>query len=248
MGKFDWGRAALFGPIGGATGWLEGGDDEEMQVPEFEEDPLFREKLDYIDEFTKGILEGDLPEYYKPIGEFGGEEFENMLGMTNRDIQRGVTEDAARRGSRGGAASTAIARATGDASTQARYADYTRAIENRKSLLGTGLQGQQYVAGGAFDFMGLKNQYNLNKFGIESNLQAQEDAAQGDFLGSLLSAGVTAAGLFTGNPMLAASGASGFLGSMQSQPSASSPVTGQAIYQGQNFNTRSSPLLADFGI
>lgn len=147
----------------------------------------------------KGLLKGKPNDYYKPIGEIGSTQFNDLLRMVNRDITTGVNENLAKRGvTRGGIGAAAIGRATGDASTKLRYDDMLRAIKGREFLLGTGLDTIQSTRNAGLTYGGQKNEYNLNKEKLalmREKIAAEQDASNAGMLGNLFGS----VGGFAGN-------------------------------------------------
>ncbi len=185
--------------IGAGSGGLYG----DMEIPEYYEDPDYRETQDYLKEFGMDITKGDIPDYYKGIGESGGEEFENMLGLTNRDITQSTSEALAKSGrARGGQLAASSAQAIGDSSVKARYEDYNRAMTGKQNLLTTGI-GVTESARSAGQTEGSNvNAHNMGAYNAaitERNYQAIEqekaDAATGSMIGTVVSTGL---GAFSG--------------------------------------------------
>ena len=83
----------LFSFIGDLFG---GGDDESalegFKLPEFFEDPIFKETQEFLKDFGINILKGDIPEFFRSLGETGSKEFEDVLALTKRDIQESALE------------------------------------------------------------------------------------------------------------------------------------------------------------
>lgn len=139
-----------------------------IDVPDFWKDPYVDKTQDKLFDFGVGAMEGDLPDTYQPLIEFGSQPFEDMLGMKNRDIVSGITESAAKRGlGRGLNISPAISKAVADSSTAARYSDYTNTLANMKSILGLGVDTVEGVRSGALTNQSQKNSYELQKAGLD---------------------------------------------------------------------------------
>jgi len=178
---------SLFGGKGDSN--LEG-----FKLPDYYESDIFNDIQDYLKGYGTGMLEGDVPDYYKGIGETGSQEFEDMLAMTNRDISQSVTEAMAKSGrARGGALPVAVSKAVGDASTKARYGDYERSLEGKKYLMNTGLETTTGVRNAAFNEQSLKNQFNLSRSGLDlkqrgylDDLDLQIGGMQGEGIGSFI--------------------------------------------------------------
>jgi len=222
----------LWGLAGGAGGFglskLLGNKNTkqtELQIdlPSFYEDPYYKKTQDYLYPFGTNMLAGNVPDYYKPIGEWGGTELENLLGLTRRDVTNAVNENLTRRNiSRGGLGASVIAKTMADTTTKARWDDYMRAIQGRQYLLGMGLNTVQGVGSSALNFMGQKNQFELNKAGLASDIEkynaaieaqrkAQQDAMWSQILSSAIGAAGTIGGFMIGGPVGA--GIGGSLGS-----------------------------------
>lgn len=160
-------------------------------MPEFYEDPMFKGSQEKLFPFYSGILEGDVPDYYKPIGESGGKEFEDILGLTQRDVTRGVTEDFARRKVRGARGGDIIGRIMGDITKKMRWEDYSRAIKGRESLLGVGTKGLEGVRGAGLQIGGQKNQFNVWQAEMEAQKKAEENKMWANIIESVIGGGVT---------------------------------------------------------
>lgn len=171
------------------------------KLPDFYDDPLYKSSNDTLNNYGMGILQGQVPDFYKMIGQQGSPELENVIGMTNRDISRSALEAAAKTGARGAGVSSAIAKATADNSTKLRWQDMLRSIDDKKWLFGTGLDTIGGVRNSAFDFMNAKNSFNLNRTGLETDqaklIQADKDRKSAAWA-SILSAGLGAAGTIGG--------------------------------------------------
>ena len=191
QGRF-WGD--LF--MGGGLGLFGGGNEEEEYrppPPNFYEDADFRTGQDYMMGMGTDIMRGDIPEYYRPIGETNSPQFEAMLGKSNRDVMQSTSEALAKGGrARGGQLAASTAGAVADNSINARYDDYERAMSGRIGLLGVG----SGMVGGARD-AGLKQQGNVNEYNwkqydekmgwymYDEGLQREEDDAKGKMYGSI---------------------------------------------------------------
>jgi hypothetical protein len=176
---------------------------ESIKMPEYYEDPDYRETQDYLKKYGMDIMSGQIPDYYKPIGETGSKEFEDMLGLTTRDIQKSASEAMALQGrGRGGALPAVTASAIADASTKARYGDYTRSLEGKGFLFNQGRGITEGVRGAGQTEGARKNQFNLSIVDKQMEQQsyldkyeAQQDAELGDLIGTIASAGI---GAYTG--------------------------------------------------
>lgn len=174
-----------------------GGDEEDSSSMDyqFKKDPYAEKSQAFALPYYTDMLEGKVNDYYKPIGESGGAEFEEMMGLTRRDITQGVTEDAARRNLQGGTGSSSIAKAIADSSVKGRFADYSRALKGKESLLNIGSQGLSGVRSA-----GLTNQGQENQVGF-ANFQAKQQAEQasGDSEGGMWEAILGTVGTVAGS-------------------------------------------------
>ncbi len=215
--KWDW----KTGFAGSAIDAIFGDDDdsrvEGVKLPEFEEDPDYRETQDFLKELGIDILGGDIPDYFAPIGETGGKEFEDFLQLGKGDISESILEGAAATGRGGGAVESMINEAIGEFSTKARYADRLRALEGRGKLLDVGTGITERVRGAGQTQQQQKNLFNLNIAGKEIGIaqyldefDASQDFLSGENMGQLLSMATNAAaGYATGGPVGAVAGAMG---------------------------------------
>jgi len=189
-----------------------------LNLPGYYKSPWYEKTQQDLYGFGSGLLKGDVPDYYKSMGEYGGSEFESLLGLTKRDIGQSVSEDMARRrvGS-GGAGASAVAKATADASTQMRWADYMRAMQGKQYLMGAGLETVGGVRSAGLTEQGQQNQFNLSKAGMEFDINRyneQTDLAKkqrkaglwSQILSSGIGAAGTIAGMYFGGPGGAAAG------------------------------------------
>ena len=176
------GSAVIGGAVSyaGSQNWWQGDGDEGGGMPEFYEDPYYGKTQDFLFPYGTNILKGDIPEYYKGIGESGGKEFEDMLGLTKRDVTRGVTEDFARRKVRGARGTDVIARAMGDIGKTLRWEDYSRALKGKEFLFTQGRGITEGVRSSALENQRQRNQYALGITGMtEAENRAKEAMASG---------------------------------------------------------------------
>lgn len=192
---------------------------EGYSIPDFQEDPDYRETQDYLKTLGIDILGGNIPDYYKGIGEAGGSEFENYLNSVIGDVKQTSLETAAAMGRGGGAAMEIANEAVGPISSQARYTDFLRALEGKQWLFEQGKDITEGVRTSGQNQQNMVNTYGLNKANTEIGLGKYLDEyninaenalgqAQSGMLTSLLTTG---AGIATGNPGLIASGVTGGL-------------------------------------
>jgi len=152
---------------------------EDVKIPDYQEDKYYESSQAPLQKTGLSLLQGKPNDYFKPIGEYGGQEFENVLGLLKRDVSTGVNEDLVRRGvGRGGIGATAQARAVGDISTKTRYADYERAMAGRQNLLTTGADILGGVRGGALQREGIRNPFELGRTKLEMGKASALDEFQ----------------------------------------------------------------------
>jgi len=138
---------------------------ESPNRPEYQEDEDYRETQDYLKDFGMGLLEGDVPDYYKSIGETGSEQFEDFMGMAKRDVMQSTTEALAKGGrARGGQLAASTAENIGDLSTDLRFKDYLRATQGKERLLGYGLDVTEGVRGAGQQEGSLVNKFNQQDY------------------------------------------------------------------------------------
>ena len=200
----------VFDPFG-LFGGGDDDDEEEAYIPQFylpecEPDPLYTESQDYLYGYGTNLLEGNINNYYAPIGEYGAQPFQDILGLATRDIQRSVQEDLVRRGiGRGGIGSTAVSQKVGDVSKELLYNDYARAIEGRESLLNAGLNTVSGVRTSALNLTGMKSQADIARAKLElegQNLAWQMEQAENAQEGNLFSDVLGTAANLYGNKVL----------------------------------------------
>lgn len=135
---------------------------ESPNRPVYQEDPDYRKSQDFLSDFGMGLLGGDVPDYFAPIGETGSQEFEDILGLTKRDVMTSTTEALAKGGrARGGQLAASTAQAVGDVSIKARFDDYSRSLIGKERLLGYGLDVTEGVRGA-----GQREGENVNVFNV----------------------------------------------------------------------------------
>lgn len=166
-------------------------------LPSYYTDPFYTSSQEYLDKFGTDMMGGNIPDYYKAIGESGSPEFENILRMAVRNTQRAGTEDAARRGVRGGAATSAISKSVADLTGGLRYQDYMNAISGKKFLLGTGVGVKEGVRNAAAGTMGARNTFNQNQYQYQYADYANDQQALSDLIGGVVGMGTNIYGIKT---------------------------------------------------
>jgi len=200
-----------------------GGDSNvsDVTIPSWEADPYYKQSQDVLFPFSSDLLKGITPEYYKSIGETGSPEFEKMLGLTNRDITRSVSESLAKRGlGRGGLGASITSKAVADTTTKLRWNDFLRAITGKEFLLTAGSNIMSGVRSGALSNQQMLNQFALRKTELELKKAEMEDVAESSensMWESLLKAGIkAAASIMSGGTAAPVIGALGAAGGMES--------------------------------
>ena len=110
----------------------------DIQLPSYYEDPYYKPSQEYLCPYGQAWMEGDISEYYRPIGEWGGPELEDLIRLTTRDITQRGLEAGAKANIRGPRLSASISKAIADVVPGMRYEDYSRGLEGRKWLFGQG--------------------------------------------------------------------------------------------------------------
>lgn len=184
-----------------SAGGKKGGGFDASQLPDFDADPMVKETQDYLYPLGKNLIEGNIPEWLAPVVTPGSKQFEDVLGMMTRDTQKAVEESAAKRGvGRGGAVSTAVARAVSDTSKELRYRDFLNAIEGSKFIFGKGISVVEGVRTGALQNQQMQNQFALGKYGLD--MQAQEIGMKADELDYAATRGLAESGASSIGTML----------------------------------------------
>lgn len=212
-----WAGAAKVGTtaasVYGATQAGKGGGEQQLGSaggtstlnPDYYLSDYYNKGQESLYQTGQNFMAGQPGSYFSPIGEIGGQTFENLLNLVKGDVGRGVNEDMARRNIRGGVGARAYAKTTGDLSAKLRWADMERALEGRKWILGEGRGMTEGVAGRGLKESGLRNKFNLSKADIALKILAMEEEAKnrkGDMWSSIFSSGIGALGNAFGMKML----------------------------------------------
>ncbi len=179
-----------------------------LDALQYMEDPDYTETQASLKKLGLGLLEGNVPDYYKSIGEAGGKEFEDMLGLTTRDIKTAVAESYAASGrARGGNLAAASAGAVADTALKARYEDYNRSLVGKESLLNKGISVTEGVRETAFGEQTQRNQLEASKAGamidldfIKADARSKEMAEYGSSLQSVVGGLWGQGGVFSKQP------------------------------------------------
>lgn len=216
-----------------------------VDIPAFVTDPKYTDAQNVLFPFGTNMLAGNVPDYYKSIGEYGGAELSNILGSVSKDITKAVDENLVRRNiSRSGVGAEAVAGAVGSKSAELRWNDYLRAMEGKKYLLATGLDTVSNVRNSALDYGNSQNSYNMQKAGLQFNiatgnaqLKAQEAARSAQMWSSIIGAAGTVAGFALGGPIGAGIGGSIAGGSSSGMSTSLTSGMGSAgSFGGYNFS------------
>src|SRR4030067_547436 len=174
IGAGTWALNKDAGPDGGGGGGGGG-----IELPPFQADPYYKNSQDVLFPLGKNVLEGNIPDYYAPIGEIGGGLFEDVLGRSVRDVTKSTMESAIARGAgRGGPLSSSIAKNAGDVSSNMRYNDFLRALGGRGKLLEFGGNTLSGVRSSALENQSQVNNYAMRKALDEDGIESDADAAR----------------------------------------------------------------------
>jgi len=178
---------------------------ENFQLPDYFEDPDYREMQDIMTKLGPDILKGDIPDYYKGIGEPMGAEFENYLNLMTGDIEKAGLETGAAMGRGGGDIQSMINESQGRFLTEARLADLDRVLKGKQWLFGegTGITERARAAGqqegvnkNAFNLENTKSAIGLGKYWDQYDAMGREwEAQKGQAIGEGL---FSTAGAFMG--------------------------------------------------
>lgn len=189
----------------------------DINLPKFVTDPLYTSSQGELDKLGTGLLSGNAPDYYKPIGDFGSPQFEAMLNAVKGQIMQGSQESSAISGTgRSGVATTAANNSLNSILPQLTYQDYLRAVQGRGALLDTGINVEGGVRGAAqqqglneSNFNQTLFQDEMSKAGAIDSYKKSAASASGQMFGEIgggILGGV--GGFIVGGPLGAAQGAS----------------------------------------
>ena len=217
-----------------------------INLPKEVTDPLYTSSQASLDKLGSGLLTGDVPDYYKSIGDFNSPQFQAMLNSVKGQVMQGSQEASAISGTgRSGVATTASNNALNSIIPQLSYQDYTRALAGRGALLDTGINIEQGVRQSAQNQQQFDTNFNQTLFNDQTglaqlidNYKKQAAQAQGSFYGSigtalfgsdvgnLISGGMNSANGVNSNSNsngIAGNGLSSLFSSLSSMNSSSSP-------------------------
>lgn len=189
------------------------------QLPSFFEDEFFSQGQKQLQKVGTDFLSGNVPEFFREIGESGGPQFEDLLRLNEEQITRSGFESAARLGTRGGATQSNIMKNIRASNIPLRFADFTRALRGKETILNTGLKAATGVRDAGLEFGGQKNRFNLGvsqieqqnaRFDIqqEQDKQDAKDQLWSQIISGALGAAGTIGGALIGGPAGAAIGGS----------------------------------------
>jgi hypothetical protein len=186
-----------------------------ITLPNYYEDPNVSKSIESLMGVGGQLTSGNIPDYYKPIGEIGGSEYQDMVKAVMKNVGTQVEENLARRNISGGGISGRLtAEAMGDTLADLGYKDYSRALTGRLNLLNTGTNALSTAGSLALNKSGMLNEFNLGVGGLDLRDQQlalerekfEYEQGQDDGFGwqDILSAGIGAAGNIYGMNMLGA--------------------------------------------
>lgn len=198
-----------------------GGDNPyaNIALPKEVTDPLYTSSQAGLNDLGSGLLKGDVPDYYKSIGDFNSPQFQAMLNSVKGQIMQGSQEASAIAGTgRSGVGVTASNNALNQVLPQLGYQDYLRAVQGRGALLSAGIGVQQGVRGAAQNQQQFDSDFNQTLFKDQVGLTGLSDAwmkdaakSQGEGMANLLPVAGTVlggvGGFFMGGPAGAITGA-----------------------------------------
>lgn len=177
-----------------------GGGDSNLsgfKLPEFQTEADYTELQKYLKNYGMGLMEGNVPDYYKALGETNSPEFNAALNLMKGDVASSVESSAAATGRRGGVVSSVTAQKTGELTTKMRYADYLRSLQGKQYLMGAGIGLSESARSAAQAQQGQKNTFALNRSRLDMAFRQaldNQDEKSGEALGNLLSFGIDAIG------------------------------------------------------
>ncbi len=143
-------------------------------TPTYYTDPNFSGTQDFLRKYSEDILKGNIPDYYKGIGEtMSPDLMKDYVYGLGSDIQsKDLAQQALSGRARTGMSNNAIAQ-VGNLSASSRFQDYINSIEGKKYLMGMGMGGEQDVRNSAQTDMGDQNTFGQWKYSADL---AQEKA------------------------------------------------------------------------
>jgi hypothetical protein len=181
---------------------------------------MYSQSQSYLYPYYTSLLEGT-NSYASPIGNWGGQELEDIIGLSSKNMTNAVNSSLASSGmARSGLAAEAIGSKIGDLSTQYRWEDYNRALEGRMNLINTGSQGLSNLSSRALNNQNQQNNFNVGNYEFQANQEAQEEANEqamwSIILSSAIGAGTSMYGMnYLGNAMKASSAVNSSMGGIK---------------------------------
>lgn len=177
----------------------------DIPLPKEVTDPLYTSSQSSLNQIGSGLLSGNIPDYYKSIGDFDSPQFQAMLNSVKGQIMQGSQESSAINGTgRSGVATTASNNALNQVVPQLTYQDYLRAMQGRGALLDTGINTETGVRGSAQNQQQFDTNFNqtlwqdqMAQAGAIDQYKKQASQAQGSLYGTLggLALGAVSGGL-----------------------------------------------------
>lgn len=138
-----------------------------INLPQFYEDPYYAKAQAPLFETGERLLTGDIPEFYRDIAAPGGGRFEAMLASIKKGVSKSVYEDIARRGGRGGLATSVIGKTMGDIGAKLRWEDVLRTTQGKQFLLGAGADIMAGVRGAGLTAGAGRRAFDISRAGLE---------------------------------------------------------------------------------
>lgn len=165
----------------------------DIALPKEVTDPLYTSSQSELNTLGSGLLEGNIPDYYKSIGDFNSPQFQAMINSVKGQIMQGSQEASAINGTgRSGVAITASNNALSSILPQLTYQDFLRAVQGRGALLDTGLNVESGVRNSAQNQQQFDTNFNqtlyqdqIKQAGLIDDYKKQEAQAQGAFYGNI---------------------------------------------------------------
>lgn len=167
----------------------------DIPLPKLVTDPLYTSSQSSLDKIGQGLLTGDVPDYYKSIGDFNSPQFQAMLNSVKGQIMQGSQESSAIQGTgRSGVATTASNNSLNSVLPQLTYQDYTRALAGRGALLGAGIDTESGVRQSAQNQQQFDTNFNQQIFadqlkiaGLMDSWKKDASQAEGQMFGNIAS-------------------------------------------------------------
>lgn len=209
-----------------------------VNLDPYYEDENYTDPQSFLKTYGKNLLEGNIPSYYKSIGETNSPEIQEYLRRSNSEISRGISEAVARGGrARGGLLPSLTASAVAQNDAGIRWQDYLRAMGGKLFLFGQGRGITEGVRAAGLDNQGMKNTYNLNKANFlldKAKYKDEMSAKRGQMIGRILG---TIGGFMVGGP------AGGAIGGEAGSQIGGGNVPGTGMFGGKVGGSTQSEIL-----